>query len=100
MVASRRGHRSTNSPGAKTNEPSTDRLLRPATHARGPPKKGRFGRDIDILSLLLEGRAFIALIVLIIIFALLSDSFLNFANLVTMTKQSPTTRSSRSACSS
>jgi len=51
-----------------------------------PPKKGRFGRDIDILSLLLEGRAFIALIVLVIIFALLSDSFLNFANLVTMTK--------------
>ncbi len=58
------------------------------TRKRGgePPKKGRFGRDIDILSLLLEGRAFIALIVLVIIFALLSDSFLNFANLVTMTK--------------
>ena len=59
----------------------------PDTKRRGePPKKGRFGRDIDILSLLLEGRAFIALIVLVIIFALLSDSFLNFANLVTMTK--------------
>ena len=52
----------------------------------GPPKKNRFGRDVDILSLLLEGRAFIALIVLVIVFALLSDSFLNFANLVTMTK--------------
>jgi len=56
------------------------------THGGGPPKKNRFGRDVDILSLLLEGRAFIALIVLVIIFALLSDSFLNFANLVTMTK--------------
>lgn len=49
-------------------------------------KKGRFGRDVDLLSVLLEGRAFIALIVLIIIFALLSDSFLTFNNLVTMTK--------------
>ena len=43
-------------------------------------------QNIDIGSLLLEGRAFIALIVLIIIFALLSDSFLTFSNLVTMTK--------------
>jgi erythritol transport system permease protein len=45
-----------------------------------------FGRDVDFLSIVLEGRAFIALIVLIIIFALLSDSFLTFSNLVTMTK--------------
>ena len=52
----------------------------------GPPKRSRFGRDVDILSLLLEGRAFIALIVLVIVFALLSDSFLTLANLVTMTK--------------
>jgi len=44
------------------------------------------GNDLDIGSILLEGRAFIALIVLIIIFALLSDSFLSFNNLVTMTK--------------
>ena len=43
-------------------------------------------QNVDIGALLLEGRAFIALIVLIIIFALLSDSFLTFNNLVTMTK--------------
>lgn len=41
---------------------------------------------VDIGSLLLEGRAFIALIVLIIIFALLSDSYLSIPNLITMTK--------------
>jgi erythritol transport system permease protein len=40
----------------------------------------------DIGAILLEGRAFIALIVLIIIFALLSDSFLTLGNLITMTK--------------
>jgi erythritol transport system permease protein len=50
------------------------------------PSRKRFGRDVDFLSVVLEGRAFIALIVLIIIFALLSDSFLTFSNLVTMTK--------------
>jgi erythritol transport system permease protein len=42
--------------------------------------------NIDLASILLEGRAFIALIVLIIIFALLSDSFLTAGNLITMTK--------------
>ncbi len=57
---------------------------RPAETAKAP--KTLFGREVDPLSLLLEGRAFIALIVLIIIFALLSDSFLTFNNLVTMTK--------------
>ena len=36
--------------------------------------------------MLLEGRAFIALIVLVIIFALLSDAFLSVNNLITMTK--------------
>jgi erythritol transport system permease protein len=40
----------------------------------------------DYAAILLEGRAFIALIVLIIIFSLLSDSFLTANNLVTMTK--------------
>jgi erythritol transport system permease protein len=44
------------------------------------------GKKLDIGAILLEGRAFIALIVLIIIFALLSDSFLSVNNLITMTK--------------
>ncbi|MCU1407591.1 MAG: sugar transporter permease protein [Glaciihabitans sp.] len=55
----------------------------------GPaPRKGLSfqGKPVDIGSVLLEGRAFIALIVLIIIFALLSDSFLSVNNLITMTK--------------
>ncbi|WP_221583484.1 ABC transporter permease [Microbacterium sp. G2-8] len=43
-------------------------------------------RRVDIGNLLLEGRAFIALAVLIVIFALLSDSFLTVGNLITMTK--------------
>ncbi len=55
--------------------------------ANSAPRERRFlGRDVDVLSILLEGRAFIALIVLIIIFALLSDSFLTVNNLVIMTK--------------
>jgi erythritol transport system permease protein len=40
----------------------------------------------DYAAILLEGRAFIALIVLIIIFSLLSESFLTLNNLVVMTK--------------
>ena len=60
---------------------------RPSTNGRGPGNdKGAEKRQIDYLGILLEGRAFIALIVLIIIFALLSDSFLTFNNLLTMTK--------------
>jgi erythritol transport system permease protein len=43
-------------------------------------------RKFDIGAILLEGRAFIALIVLIIIFSLLSDSFLTLGNVITMTK--------------
>lgn len=61
------------------------------TEAPSPqPPKRRFGlgggEKVDIGSLLLEGRAFIALAVLIIVFALLSDSFLSVNNLITMTK--------------
>lgn len=61
---------------------------RPSTNGRGPNSNNepQAKRQIDYLGILLEGRAFIALIVLIIIFALLSDSFLSFNNLVTMTK--------------
>ena len=50
-------------------------------------KAPRFNRsNLDIGSILLEGRAFIALIVLIVIFSLLSDSFLTVGNVITMTK--------------
>lgn len=50
-------------------------------------KLPKFNRsNFDLGAILLEGRAFIALIVLIIIFSLLSDSFLTVGNLITMTK--------------
>jgi erythritol transport system permease protein len=41
---------------------------------------------IDIRAVLVEGRAFIALIGIVIIFSLLSDAYLTVPNLVTMTK--------------
>lgn len=62
---------------------NTTTARRPERDA-GPRKI--FGREVDFLSIVLEGRAFIALIVIIIIFSLLSDSFLTLGNLVTMTK--------------
>lgn len=44
------------------------------------------GKPVDLGSILLEGRAFIALIVLIIVFSLLSENFLTLSNVITMTK--------------
>ncbi len=41
---------------------------------------------IDFLALLMEGRALIALIVIIIIFSLLSDNYLTLSNLLVMTR--------------
>lgn len=46
----------------------------------------RVSKGRDITSILLEGRAFIALIVLIIVFSMLSDVYLDRSNLITMTK--------------
>lgn len=43
-------------------------------------------RQFDLGAILLEGRAFIALIVLIIIFSLISDAYLTLPNLITMTR--------------
>jgi erythritol transport system permease protein len=63
-----------------TQSPSTG----PSTPGPAPTKNAR--GNVDIGGLLLEGRAFIALAVLIIVFALLSDSFLSVNNLITMTK--------------
>ncbi len=57
-----------------------------SSSASRPPRQAAPREKIDFLSVLLEGRAFIALIVLIIIFSLLSDSFLSVNNLITMTK--------------
>ncbi|MAT95900.1 MAG: sugar ABC transporter permease [Anaerolineaceae bacterium] len=50
-----------------------------------PTKQRRLTR-LDVIQLLLKGRAFIALIVLIIVFALLNPNFLTSANVVIMAK--------------
>src|SRR5680860_717144 len=52
------------------------------------PKKGFTlrGRQIDIGGVLLEGRAFIALVVLVLVFWAMSDTFLSYSNLLNMTK--------------
>lgn len=50
------------------------------------PKLPRQGGKIDIGALLLEGRALIALVVIIIIFASLSDNYLTVTNLIVMTR--------------
>lgn len=47
-------------------------------------------RKIDVGAILLEGRAFIALIVLIVIFALLSESYLTVPNVITMLRHAAT----------
>jgi erythritol transport system permease protein len=44
------------------------------------------GRRLKVMNLLFELRAFIALIVIVIVFGLLSDAYLSWDNLVTMTK--------------
>src|SRR4051812_22739568 len=44
------------------------------------------GRRLQIVNMLFELRAFIALIVIIIVFSVLSDAYLSWDNLVTMTK--------------
>jgi erythritol transport system permease protein len=60
---------------------------RPGAPTPPPERRGLLGGNrVDFGSLLLEGRAFIALAVLIVVFALLSDSFLSLNNLITMTK--------------
>ena len=63
----------------------TTQQAEPTTTKPAPDPK-RPSRNVDIWSLLMEGRAFIALILLVIVFASLSDSFLTMNNLITMTK--------------
>ncbi|HSU37005.1 MAG TPA: ABC transporter permease [Propionibacteriaceae bacterium] len=53
----------------------------PSPEAKSP------GRSINLNSLLVEGRALIALVIIIAIFALLSDNYLTAGNLTTITKQ-------------
>src|SRR3954451_3193032 len=52
--------------------------------APAPAKPGPASRGLDIPKLLLEGRAFIALIVIILIFSFLSPNYFTVNNLLTM----------------
>lgn len=53
----------------------------PATAAKAP------GRTFNLNAVLVEGRALIALVIIIAIFAILSDNYLSTGNLTTITKQ-------------
>ena len=59
---------------------------RPAAERRRTPRRKAKGRRLKAFNLILEGRAFIALIAIVIVFGLLSDAYLTWDNLVTMTK--------------
>jgi erythritol transport system permease protein len=61
----------------------------PAPAGAGPEteeKKG-LGRSFNLNTLLVEGRALIALVIIIAIFAIMSDNYLTAGNLTTITKQ-------------
>jgi erythritol transport system permease protein len=57
-----------------------------ATQAAADSPSPAQGRRLQVFNLLLELRAFIALIVLIAVFSILSDAYLTWDNLVTMTR--------------
>ena len=60
----------------------------PAPAATSPTPSGKpAARSININAILVEGRALIALLIIIAIFAALSDNYLSTGNLTTITKQ-------------
>ena len=60
----------------------------PAPAAAGPEPTGKAaGRSFNLNAVLVEGRALIALLIIIAIFAALSDNYLSTGNLTTITKQ-------------
>ena len=73
-----------------TTQPNGSEAPMSAPHRRGarrrPPARHCRGRRLRPVNLVLELRAFIALIVSIIVFSILSDSYLTWDNLVTMTR--------------
>ncbi len=48
---------------------------------------GMFGENTNLVQILLEGRAFFALIAIILIFSLLSANYFSLANFLIMTSQ-------------
>jgi len=60
----------------------------PAPSGAGPRASAAApGRSINLNAILIEGRALIALVIIVAIFALLSDNYLTTGNLTTITKQ-------------
>lgn len=59
----------------------------PPAARSSPTPESRASRSINLSSLLVEGRALIALVIIIVIFAALSDNYLTAGNLTTITKQ-------------
>ena len=60
----------------------------PAPAGAGPTGGGSGpGRGLNLNAVLVEGRALIALVIIIAIFAILSDNYLTTGNLTTITKQ-------------
>lgn len=58
----------------------------PESGGGGQPRKGS-ARSINVNALIMEGRAFLALLIIVVIFAVLSDNYLTTGNLTTITKQ-------------
>ena len=68
--------------------PVSTTTTRPAPAGAAPAPKGTPpARSINLNAILVEGRALIALIIIIAIFAVLSDNYLTTGNLTTITKQ-------------
>ena len=57
------------------------------TGASPAPGDGGSARSLNLNAILVEGRALIALVIIIAIFAVLSDNYLTAGNLTTITKQ-------------
>jgi erythritol transport system permease protein len=71
---------------------ATDAPTKPTPTGRGPAGPDRTSlasrlRSVSVGSVLVEGRALVALVLIIAVFALLSDNYLDPGNLVTITKQ-------------
>lgn len=61
----------------------TDTLTRESAAPSAPPKAKR---TLDLNALLVEGRALVALVVIVVVFAILSDNYLRPENLIIMTR--------------
>ncbi len=66
---------------------STTTTARTSSGAGPTSEGGKPGRSLNLNAILVEGRALVALVIIIAIFAVLSDNYLTAGNLTTITKQ-------------